>query len=84
VRWSVSAPEDEVIPGKDQRRRHRLVRLLNEAEQQGAAPTDDDLAAALGVSRRTILRDMRALAVDMPIPATRKRKRKRSFPPDEA
>jgi predicted DNA-binding transcriptional regulator YafY len=38
-----------------------LQRLLYEAQAQGAAPTDDDLAAALDVSRRTVLRDMAAL-----------------------
>jgi biotin operon repressor len=38
-----------------------LRRLLAEAEAQGAAPTDDDLARALGISRRTVLRDMEAL-----------------------
>jgi biotin operon repressor len=62
VRWTVDAPEDELIPGKSARRQYRLQRLLTEATAQGAAPTDDQLAAALGVSRRTILRDMEMLA----------------------
>ena len=43
------------------RRRHRLQRLLTEAEAQGAAPTVDDLARALGVSRATVKRDLAAL-----------------------
>ena len=62
IRWTVDAPEDELIPGKSARRQYRLQRLLTEAAAQGAAPTDDQLAAALGVSRRTILRDMEMLA----------------------
>jgi DNA-binding SARP family transcriptional activator/Tfp pilus assembly protein PilF len=75
VQWTLSAPEDDAIAGKSKRRRYRLKRLLNEAEGQGAAPTDDDLAQALQVSRRTILRDMQALAHEIPRPPTRKRKR---------
>ncbi len=75
VRWTVSAPEDDAIRGKTARRHHRLRRLLTEAESQGAAPTDDDLAQALGVSRRTILRDMQALHERTNVPPTRKRKR---------
>jgi tetratricopeptide (TPR) repeat protein len=70
VRWTLNAPDDESIADKAERRIHRLKRLLDEAEQQGAAPTDDDLAQALQVSRRTILRDMQSLTK----PPTRKRK----------
>ena len=51
-------PEDEEVRGKVQRRRYRLRRLLGEATEQGAAPTIDDLAAALGASRATIKRDL--------------------------
>jgi DNA-binding SARP family transcriptional activator len=83
VTWTVDAPEDEAISGKTERRRHRLIRLLQEAERQGAAPTDDDLASALGVNRRTILRDMQALVDRMPAPATRKRKKKKRASPGE-
>ncbi|HID33301.1 MAG TPA: tetratricopeptide repeat protein [Anaerolineae bacterium] len=61
VRWTVHDPEDERIRGKVERRRHRLTRLLHEAEQQNTAPTVDDLAAALKVSRATIKRDLAAL-----------------------
>ena len=61
VQWTVAAPDDEAIVDKAARRQHRLARLLREAEAQGAASTDDDLAQALGVSRRTILRDMREM-----------------------
>jgi DNA-binding SARP family transcriptional activator/tetratricopeptide (TPR) repeat protein len=74
VQWTLSAPEDEAIPDKAERRQYRLKRLLKEAEEQGAAPTDDDLARALGVSRRTILRDMHELAQKIPLQSTRKRK----------
>ncbi|RME80329.1 MAG: DUF1670 domain-containing protein [Caldilineae bacterium] len=62
VTWTVSAPEDESIADKAARRRFVLTRLLREAATYHAAPTDHDLAAALGVSRRTILRDMAELA----------------------
>ena len=74
VQWTVSAPEDDTIGDKAARRRYQLKRLLKEAERQNAAPTDDDLAKILGVSRRTILRDMQVLAQDIPRLPTRKRK----------
>jgi DNA-binding SARP family transcriptional activator len=76
VAWTVSAPEDEAIADKTERRLYRLRRLLHEAEAQNAAPTDDDLARALGVSRRTILRDMQAVTHNKKEPSTRKRKPK--------
>ena len=75
VQWTVNAPEDEIITDKAARRQHRLKRLLAESAAQGVAPTDDDLANALGVSRRTILRDMQELAQEFPRPPTRKRKK---------
>lgn len=62
VIWTVAAPGDGLIDSPSERRRHILQRLLDEAAAQGVAPTDDDLAAALGVSRRTILRDIQRLA----------------------
>lgn len=74
IRWTVNAPEDEAIIDRTERRRFVLKRLLAEAAAQGAAPTDDDLALALGVSRRTILRDMHALDQAGVKRATRKRK----------
>jgi biotin operon repressor len=61
VRWTVHAPADDTILDKTDRRRHILQRLLSQAREQNAAPTDADLARALGVSRRTIERDMAAL-----------------------
>jgi tetratricopeptide (TPR) repeat protein len=75
VQWTLSAPEDESFPNKTTRRQHRLKRLVEEAARQGAAPTDDDVAQALGVSRRTILRDMQDITKENPRPPTRKRKR---------
>lgn len=61
ITWTLSAPEDESIPNKTDRRRARLLRLVQEAAAQGAAPTQEHLAAALGVGVRTIARDMAAL-----------------------
>lgn len=58
VVWTVREPGDE--PGAAGRRAV-LLRLLDEARAQHAVPTDDDLARALGVSRRTVLRDVAAL-----------------------
>ncbi len=75
VQWTVNAPEDEAIPDKTKRRQFQLIRLLEQATAQNAAPTDEDLARALGVSRRTILRDMKQLAQEIPQPPTRKRKK---------
>ena len=75
AQWTLNAPEDEAIADKPARRHYRLKRLLEEAEMQTAAPTDDDLARALGVSRRTILRDMETMTREMQKPPTRKRKK---------
>jgi DNA-binding SARP family transcriptional activator/Tfp pilus assembly protein PilF len=69
VTWTVAAPEDETVASKTcpkrqrrlARRRHRILRLLREAEAQGAAPRDEDLARALEVSLSTLRRDMAAL-----------------------
>jgi DNA-binding SARP family transcriptional activator len=74
VTWTLDAPEDELIRGKTARRQYRLRRLLAEAHAQIAAPTDDELARALGVSRHTILRDMAALAERGEKSRTRRRK----------
>jgi tetratricopeptide (TPR) repeat protein len=74
VTWTVQAPDDELISTATGRRRHVLRRLLDEAQAQGGSPTDDDLAQVLGVSRRTIERDMSALQAAGLAPATRRRK----------
>ena len=52
VCWTIHAPEDAAIAGKAARRRFVLERLLTEATAQGAAPTDDDLAADEWASAR--------------------------------
>jgi predicted ATPase/DNA-binding SARP family transcriptional activator len=64
VTWTVAAPEDETISGKVARRRQRILRLLREAEAQGAAPRDEDLAGVLDVSLSTLRRDMGALRAE--------------------
>jgi hypothetical protein len=61
VVWTVAAPEDDAVAGKVDRRRHRLLRLLRQAAEQGATPTVVDLAAALDAGERTIKRDLAAL-----------------------
>jgi predicted ATPase/DNA-binding SARP family transcriptional activator len=61
VTWTVAAPEDKVVARKVERRRRCILRLLNEARAQGAAPRDQDLAEVLGVSLTTLRRDMAAL-----------------------
>ena len=65
VVWTVDAEEeDEAIlaqEGKVALRRHRILRLLAEAEAAGALPTVADLAGALDVSPRTIRADLAAL-----------------------
>jgi tetratricopeptide (TPR) repeat protein len=72
VTWTLYAPEDDAFTGAA-KRRHVLKRLLAEAEAQGAVPTDDDLAQALDVSRRTIVRDMKTLAqAGHPLPTRRR------------
>jgi hypothetical protein len=59
--WTVFTPEDEAIPDKVARRHTRLQRLLSEAAGQGAKPTQEQLAEALGVSLRTLSGDMAAI-----------------------
>jgi DNA-binding SARP family transcriptional activator len=63
ITWTVEEPRDQLIDDPTARRRHILARLLAEAAAQAVTPTHDQLATALGVSRRTILRD---LAADTP------------------
>jgi len=64
ITWTVLGPEDEGIESRAERRQVALRRLLREAAAQGAAPTDQDLAAALGVSRRTVIRDRKILRIE--------------------
>ncbi len=76
VTWTLAGPEDLLISNKSERRRAVLARLLQEAAAQGGAPTDGDLARALGVSRRTVLRDMQDLARQGVVLPTRARGRR--------
>ncbi len=69
VTWTVETPQDRAIRSKGKRRRQQIVRLLHEAQSQNALPAYHHLAEALGVSQRTILRDMAALnqaGIDLP------------------
>ncbi len=65
VVWTVDAGEEDdallAREGKVALRRHRILRLLAEAEAVGALPTVADLAGALNVSPRTIRADLAAL-----------------------
>jgi hypothetical protein len=73
ISWTLHSPEDDSYASSQERRHHVLARLLDEAQRQGAAPTDNDLADALNVSRRTILRDMETLATEGRVLPTRRR-----------
>lgn len=81
VRWTVDAGVEDAEVRRTttpvELRRHRIRRLLAEAAAQGAAPTDQDLADALGVTRRTIEHDMRILRDSGESLATRRRNRRR-------
>ncbi len=62
VTWTLDAgPADQALRqarGAVALRRARLSRLLREAQNQGARPTANQLADLLGVSARTLRRDM--------------------------
>ncbi len=64
VTWTVHHPDDLCIPDKKDRRKRRLIRILNEAELAGARPRLEDLASALEASLSTLKRDMAALRSD--------------------
>jgi DNA-binding SARP family transcriptional activator len=61
VRWTVDHPDDDLVASPIERRRRRLLRLLEEAHAAGAMPSTFDLANALAVSAPTVRRDLRAL-----------------------
>ncbi len=74
VTWTLETPLDQAIADKVEQRRVRLLRLLEEAQSQGAAPTYEHLAQALKVGLRTIERDMAALSRTHPnLPPTRRK-----------
>ena len=78
VRWTLHAGVEDMrvehMQGKIALRRARIIRLLAEARAQGAAPTDRELAQALGVSQRTIIADITALRAQGIACATRRRR----------
>jgi tetratricopeptide (TPR) repeat protein len=64
VVWTVAEPEQCEVGravNKAATRQERLLRLCAEADAQGAEPTVGDLAEALGVTARTVDRDIAAL-----------------------
>jgi DNA-binding SARP family transcriptional activator len=68
VVWTVADPSDWAIEHAGKRRQHRLQRLTEEAQDQGGSARIADLAVALGVSERTIKRDLadlRATGVEL-------------------
>ena len=68
VVWTIADPEDWEIEHPAHRRQHRIQRLTREAEAQGGSARVADLAASLGVSERTIKRDiaeLRARGIDL-------------------
>jgi DNA-binding Lrp family transcriptional regulator len=68
VAWTIDAGEEdlEVLrqQGKEALRRVRILRLAEEAQDQGGDPTQEDLAKALSVSARTIRSDIAALTAE--------------------
>lgn len=64
VIWTIDAgnADKDILAGEGKAalRRVRLQRLFDEAKSQGVAPTQSDLASALGVSIRTIRKDLNA------------------------
>jgi len=61
VNLSVSQPSDWKMPTSSARRHQRIRRLVAQAAEQGASARVIDLASALGVSDRTIKRDLAEL-----------------------
>lgn len=64
VTWTVSDPDDWTHESAGARRRHRLVRVVGEANDHGASPRITDLAEAMGVSERTVKRDLADLRTE--------------------
>jgi DNA-binding SARP family transcriptional activator len=74
VVWSVDAPAERELgqaANKVAARQERLMRLCSEALAQGGEPTVGDLAEALGVTPRTVDRDIAALRAGGAALATR-------------
>lgn len=68
VAWTIDAGEEdlEVLRqhSREALRQVRILRLAEEARDQGGEPTQEDLAKALGVSARTIRSDIAALTAE--------------------
>lgn len=61
ITWTMSEPDDWEAETAAGRRRRKVERLVEEAEEQGATARVIDLAEALEVSERTIKRDLAEL-----------------------
>ena len=61
ITWTVGHPDDAELDSTIERRRHRILRLLDEADRSGATPSIEHIADALGVSESTIRRDLGVL-----------------------
>lgn len=65
VVWTIDAGEEDLDVlrqhGRTALRRVRVLRLADEAQDQGGHPSQEDLAKALGVSARTVRADIAAL-----------------------
>jgi DNA-binding Lrp family transcriptional regulator len=71
-----SGPEEaeaEAVEGREGLRRGRVLRLTEEALEQGGILTQEDLARALGVEARTIRRDIQQLKAEGHLVHTRGR-----------
>jgi tetratricopeptide (TPR) repeat protein len=63
VTWTVEARAHDGAAGRTARRKC-ILHLLQEAQRQSASPTVADLASVLGVSDRTVKRDLAALRAE--------------------
>ncbi len=72
VSWTASIPSDWDVDDPAERRRIRVLRLCEEAVEQDAAARVYDLARTLGVSERTVKRDLAELRVVGERPVTRR------------
>ncbi len=73
VVWTIDmpGPGKHEAPSKAIARQEQLRRLCEEADAQGAEPTVGDLANALGVTPRTVDRDIAVLRAAGELLATR-------------
>ena len=75
VTWTLDAGEEDLQVLKEHDRialrRVRILRLTEEARDQGGLPTEEDLAKALSVTARTIRSDIAALEAEGHCVATR-------------